>query len=124
MRMKRLVAPVAVGVVVAVVFVVWGFTTRHSATPEVVEGWAMPNANGTAIMFSGGEDTRGTSYVIAGAWWTGSDNVWHEGGDGASCVGTDPGKRARVQLGIVYVDSDGGAPAEPSVAWLRCLASR
>jgi hypothetical protein len=106
--MKRLIVPVTVGVVVALAFGIWMFTTRHNATPEVVEGWAMPNKAGTAIAFSG------TSYVIAGVSWTGSDNMQHEGGGGPTCVGADPNRQTRVQLGIVYTDV-------PVVVWLRCL---
>lgn len=35
---------------VAAVFGVWGFTTRHSATADVVEGWAMPNARDSDLV--------------------------------------------------------------------------
>jgi hypothetical protein len=89
-NVKRLVPPVAVGVVAVIAFGIWGFTTRHTATPEVVEGWAMPNASGTAIGFLDSIDAgAGDGYVIAGAWWSDVDNVWHEGSGGPTCVGTD-----------------------------------
>jgi hypothetical protein len=49
MDLRRFVPPVAVGAVVAAVFGIWEFTTRHSATADVVEGWAIPNASRAAI---------------------------------------------------------------------------
>jgi hypothetical protein len=64
MGMRRPVLPVVV--VVAAAFGIWAFTTRHSATPDVVEGWAMPNGSGTAKALHDSDDTRvGNSYVVA-----------------------------------------------------------
>jgi hypothetical protein len=115
-------APVAVGVVAVIAFGIWGFTTRHTATPEVVEGWAMPNASGTAIGFLDSIDAgAGDGYVIAGAWWSDVDNVWHEGSGGPTCVGTDTTTKTHVQLGIVDVEADAGGIGGPRVVWLRCL---
>lgn len=115
-------APMAVGVVVAAVFGVWGFTTRHSATADVVEGWAMPNASGTAISLHDSDDTRdGSGYVVAGASWAGRDGVWHEGSDGPTCIGTDTAAKTRVRLGIVDVEVDDEGVGGTLVVWIRCL---
>ncbi|OQO92626.1 hypothetical protein B1813_10690 [Saccharomonospora piscinae] len=120
--MKAFVAPVAVGVVAAGALVFWAFATRHTATPEVVEGWAGPNDTGTAISVHTSEDaTDGNSYLIAGADWAGRDDVWHDGSVGPSCVGTDPSTRVRVRLGIVNVTPVEGGIGGQVVAWLRCL---
>jgi hypothetical protein len=122
MTTKRFVAPVAVGVVAAVVFGIWAFTMRHSATPDVVEGWAMPNMHGTAISLHDSDDSRdGDGYIIAGAAWAGPDGVWHAGAEGPTCVGTDTSVRTRVRLGIVDVDADDEGFGGPRVVWLRCL---
>ncbi|MFD0204349.1 MULTISPECIES: hypothetical protein [Saccharothrix] len=121
MDVRRLVVPVAAGVVAAVAFGVWSFTTRHSATPDVVEGWAMPNTTGTAISLHDSNDTReGNGYEIAGAWWADGDNAWHAGG-GPTCVGTDTAVKTRVRLGIVDVQAGGEGVDGPRVVWLRCL---
>src|SRR5689334_21571573 len=104
MESRRFAAPLAVGVAAAAALGVWGYVTRHSATPDV-EGWAMPNGSGVAIALHDSDDTRaGTGYVIAGAWWAGRDGMWHDGGDGPTCVGTDPAVRTRVQIGVVDVE--------------------
>jgi hypothetical protein len=101
--------------VLGVVFLV----DRHTATPDAVEGWAMPNAQGTAISLHDSTDDRpGNGYVIAGARWAGPDGVWRD--DAVSCVGTDTTVRTRVRLGIVDV-VPGDAPGGPHVVWLRCL---
>ncbi|MET9232388.1 hypothetical protein [Lentzea sp. NPDC003310] len=121
MGLRRFFAPVAVGVVVAVAFLGWGFVTRHSAVPDVVEGWARPNGNGTAIAFYESDDHRDSnSYIVAGASWAGRDGLWHDGADGPTCVGTDTSARVHVRLGVVDVEPDveGGGPR---VVWLRCL---
>ena len=122
MDLRRFVAPVVVGVVVAVGFGGWGFATRHSATPDVVEGWAMPNASGSAISLHDSDDTRdGNGYIVAGAAWAGPDGLWHNGADGPTCIGTDTTVKTRVRLGIVDVAVGEGGPGGPRVVWLRCL---
>jgi hypothetical protein len=122
MKVKRLVAPAAVGVVAVIALAIWWFTVRHTVTPDVVEGWAQPNASGTAIGLFDSNDTRaGNGYIIAGAWWSDRDNVWHEGANGPTCVGTDTATKTHVQLGIVDVEADEGGIGGPRVVWLRCL---
>jgi len=123
MTRNRLVAPVAVGVVAAVAWAIWWLATQHTATPDVVEGWAAPNATGTAISLHESTDTRdGTGYIIAGASWSGPDNVWHDGADGPTCVGTDTSAKMHVQLGIVDVrPGQDGVVGGSRVVWLRCL---
>ena len=122
MELRRFVAPVVVGVVVAAAFGVWAFTTRHSVTPDVVEGWAMPNANGTAISLHDTDEPHdGEGYIVAGASWAGRDGVWHEGADGPTCIGTDTSAKTHVRLGIVEVAPDEEGVGGPHVVWLRCL---
>ncbi|MBP2327846.1 hypothetical protein JOF56_008231 [Kibdelosporangium banguiense] len=122
MNKHRLVAPAAVGLVAAVAFGIWWFTTRHIAVPDVVEGWAVPNMTGTAISLHDSDDTRdGNGYIIAGAWWAGSDNMWHDGAQGPTCVGADTNTKTRVQLGIVDVEPREDVIGGPRVIWLRCL---
>ncbi len=122
MGMRPFVAPVAVGVVVAAVFGVWGFTTRHSAIIDVVEGWAMPNGGGTAIALHDSNDTRhGNSYIVVGASWAGRDGLWHDGTDGPTCVGTDTSTKTHVRVGIVDAMAEREGIGGPRVVWLRCL---
>ncbi|MFI6024937.1 hypothetical protein [Amycolatopsis magusensis] len=119
--MKRFMAPVAVGVVAAVAFGIWWVTTRHTATPEILEGWAMPNAGGAAIsLHDNGDAASGNGYIIAGAAWVGRDNVWHEGASGPTCVGTDTSTRTRVRLAVVHAEPGEGIGGS-LVVWLRCL---
>jgi hypothetical protein len=122
MIVKRFVAPVVVGLVVAVAFGVLGFVTRHTATPDVVEGWATPNVDGTAIWLYASESlAEGDGYVIAGAPWKGTDNTWHlAGGRGPTCVGTDTSEATHVRVGIVEVEAGEGLGG-PHVVWLQCL---
>jgi hypothetical protein len=122
MDARRFVVPVATGLAVAAAFGIWEVTTRHSVTPDVIEGWAMPNASGTAISLHDSDDTReGSGYIVAGAWWADRDGVWHEGADGPTCIGTDTTVRTRVRLGIVDVEADEQGIGGPRVMWLRCL---
>ncbi|WP_112227475.1 hypothetical protein [Lentzea atacamensis] len=112
----------AVGVVVAAVFGVGGFATRHSESADVVEGWAMPNGHGTAIAFYEGNDPRDVgSHIVVGASWAGRDGLWHDGTDGPTCAGTDTTTKTRVRLGIVYVEPGREGVGGPRVVWLRCL---
>lgn len=117
---RRFVALAVVGVV-GFAFGLWW--SRHTATPDVVEGWAMPHAVGNTISLHDSDDTRvGNSYIIAGAWWAGPDGVWRDGSlPEATCVGTDPSSKIRVQLGIVDVEDGGEGIGGSRVVWLRCL---
>jgi hypothetical protein len=82
----------------------------------------MPNATGTAISLFDSNDTRpGNGYVIAGVWWSDRDNVWHDGADRPTCVGTDTAVKVHLQLGVVEVKTDAGGVGGPRVVWLRCL---
>jgi len=47
MNARRFVAPVAVGIVAVLAFGIWWLTARHTATPDVVQGWAKPNMTET-----------------------------------------------------------------------------
>ncbi|MFD9697470.1 hypothetical protein [Lentzea sp. NPDC059081] len=120
MGARRFVAPVAVGVVVAA-FGIWEFTTQHSATPEVVEGWAMPNGSGTAIALHNSDGGRDGGYVVSGVSWADRDGVWHDGADGPTCVGTDTAVKTHVRLGIVDVEAGREGLGGRRVVWFRCL---
>ena len=122
MTKNRLVAPVAVAVVAAIAWAIWWFATQHTVTPDVVEGWATPTQTGTAISLHDSNDTRDSNvYIVAGAAWSDRDNVWHDGANGPTCVGTDTSAKTHVQLGIVDVQAGQEGIGGPRVAWLRCL---
>jgi hypothetical protein len=112
---------VVFGVTALAVGILWWLTVRHHATPDIVEGWAMPNAGGDAISLHDSDDSRdGNGYIIAGASWSGPDGVVHTGSMRPTCIGTDTTVKKRVQLGIVDIeDSEFGKWAH--VIWLRCL---
>jgi hypothetical protein len=99
----------------------WWLNSRADAAPETVAGWARPNMTGTAIWLADSPDATGDGegYIIAGARWAATDNLWHEGDDSPTCVGTDTTASIHVELGVVHVDSDHGAWSH--VVWLRCL---
>jgi hypothetical protein len=99
----------------------WWSTVRHHPTPDVVEGWAMPNATGDGIALFDSDDSRdGNLYIIAGAWWSGPDGVVHMGSIRPTCIGTDTTVKKHVQLGIVDIEhSEFGGWAH--VIWVRCL---
>lgn len=78
----------------------------------------MPNRDGTAISLHDFPGGPGEGYSIAGAYWSGSDSVWHHG-EIPTCIGTDTASRTRVQLGLIDVTSQYVTYAQ--VAWLRCL---
>jgi hypothetical protein len=109
------------GVVALAMGIWWWLTVRNQATPDIVEGWAMPNATGDAISLHDSDDTRdGNSYIIAGAWWSGPDDVLHLGSIRPTCIGTDTTVKKHVQLGVVDVeDSEFGEWAH--VVWVKCL---
>ena len=74
-------------VVATVAFMFWD----RPVSPRVIEGWAMPDASGTAIsLHESPDDEWGDGYVVAGAQWTDASGVWHDGADTPTCIGTDP----------------------------------
>ena len=94
----------------------------NSVTPDVVEGRAMPNANGTAISFhDSGTEYDDNSFVTAGIPWAGPDGTWHDGTNGTNCVGTDTTAATRVRLGIIWVEPVDGGMGGQRLAWLVCL---
>lgn len=109
---------IVLAVVLALVIGWWLLVGRHQAVPAIVEGWATPNVDGTAIGLSperGGEEE---GHIIAGAMWK-EDGVWHEGSHLPTCVGDDPTVTTRVRMGVIHVISD-PAPAN-TVVWIECL---
>ena len=119
MKIKRHVVTAAVtGVAVATT------ATRlqnRDVRPTMVEGWAWPNSAGNTIWLTETPDGRskGDGFILAGARWTGPDNVWHDGAFGPTCVGTDTAAAAHVELGVVDVEADGVSWRH--AVWLRCL---
>ncbi|MFD8499103.1 hypothetical protein [Amycolatopsis sp. NPDC059657] len=93
----------------------WWVAHRHTATPEVIEGWASPNANGTAI----GLAPSNEGYIIAGAQWSGPDDSWHDGATLPNCLGMDTTVSKHVQLGVIDIDTD--LPHRRQVVWMKCL---
>jgi hypothetical protein len=89
--------------------------------PETVEGWASPNASGSAIGFA--ESPTASShegYIVAGAWWMGPEGSIHQGDYVPTCIGTDTAVKTHVELGIVEVRTEEGVGWK-QVVWLRCL---
>lgn len=109
----------ALGLLVALAL--WAGWAGGAVSPRTVEGWAMPNASGTAIsLHDSPEGGPGEGYIIAGAQWRGIDNSWHDGADIPTCVGTDMSSFTHVRLGLVTVETPDGLTWE-QVAWLECL---
>jgi hypothetical protein len=119
-RRGAIIAAVAV-VGLLVVLALWDGWGGGAASPRIVEGWATPNAAGTAISLHDSRDgSPGEGYIVAGARWRGIDGVEHEGADLPTCVGTDTASSTHVRLGLVTVESPEGARWD-QVAWLECL---
>jgi hypothetical protein len=119
-RRTTISAAVAVGGIL-VVLALWDGWGGGAASPRIVEGWATPNAAGTAISLHDSRDSGpGEGYTVAGARWRGVDGVDHEGADLPTCVGTDTASSTHVRLGLVTVESSEGARWD-QVVWLECL---
>lgn len=116
----RRTGPVAVLVgMLALLAALFLFPDRP-VSPRVAEGWAMPDATGTAIsLHESPDDEWGEGYIVAGAQWTDSSGVWHDGADMPTCIGTDTSSLTRVELSVITVKSE-GATWEHVVS-LRCL---
>ncbi|MBA2529810.1 MAG: hypothetical protein H0V19_07615 [Euzebyales bacterium] len=117
---RRLLLAV-LAVIACVGITAWWFVDgRHSATPRVLLGWAMPNITGDAIGLCA-EPTGGCDgYHIAGVGWTGQDGTDHLFSDGPTCVGREPTERTRVRLEVIDVHRDDGL-SWTEVVWLTCL---
>jgi hypothetical protein len=116
-RPQIIAAAVASGLVVA--GGAW-WIGSGSTTPDVIGGWAMPNASGSAIgLASSPTEQRREGYIVAGASWEGRDNLLHLGSEVPTCIGTDTATTTHVHLGIVKVNSD--LASWTHVIWVRCL---
>lgn len=105
------------------VMALWVGSGGGAASPRIVEGWATPNASGTAISLHDPSDGGpGEGYIVAGAWWQGVDGVQHDGAVLPTCIGTDTASSTHVRLGLVTVASPDGARWD-QVTWLECLGS-
>jgi hypothetical protein len=121
-KRRRRIEVVMVGALVTLALVFSWVGNRHEAIPEIVEGWAMPNASGSAISLHRSDaELNGNGFIVAGARWVGPDNVWHDGGSLPTCIGTDTASLTPVRLGIVHVESENASWQH--VVWLRCLSS-
>jgi hypothetical protein len=118
-RTTIIAALAAVGLLV--VLAPWDGWGDDAASPRIVEGWATPNAAGTAISLHDSRDGGpGEGYIVAGARWRGVDGLDHDGADLPTCVGNDTASSTHVRLGLVTVDSPEGARWD-QVTWLECL---
>jgi hypothetical protein len=103
------------------VLALWGGLGGGAASPRIVEGWATPDASGTAVSLHDSPDGGpGEGYIVAGAWWKGVDGVQHDGADLPTCIGIDPASSTHVRLGLVTVRSPDGSRWD-QVTWLECL---
>jgi hypothetical protein len=99
----------------------WWLAVRNDAKPHIVEGWARPTVNGDGISLHDSKNAAdGESYIIAGAWWSGPDDVLHMGSIRPTCIGTDTTVKKHVQLGIVDID-DSEFGEWTHVVWVKCL---
>jgi hypothetical protein len=115
-RPLTIAAVAAMGLLlVLALWVGWG---GGPASPRIVEGWATPNAAGTAISLHDSRDGGpGECYVAAGARWQGVDGARWQGVDGAqhdgaelpTRIGTATASSIHVRLGLVTVESPEGA---------------
>jgi hypothetical protein len=97
---------VLVGVLAILALGFWWMTSRHHATSDVLEGSAMRNAAGTAVVLDARDDRRQRNgHIIAVHGGQGPDDVWHDGGDLPARLGTAPTSTMHVQLGVVDIDS-------------------
>ncbi len=118
-RLKVMATLVALVLLAAAV--IWVWLRVMPVSPKAVEGWAQPNADGTAIGLLDSPDAEnGESYVIAGADWRHVGGPWTDGTSSPTCVGTDPGVMTRVRLGLVMVKVPEGSTRQ-QVIWLECL---
>jgi hypothetical protein len=120
---RRRVVTIVVAAMLAllVVAALWFWFAGRAVSPQTIEGWAVPNAAGTAISLHASRDGGpGEGYIVAGAWWRGVDEVWHDGADVPTCIGTDTTALTHVRLGVVKVQNQDGM-AWNQVPWLECL---
>jgi hypothetical protein len=97
----------------------WWIGSRP-ATPEILDGWATPNAAGSAIGFaSSPAEARQEGYSVSGAYWKGPDNVLHLASDLPTCIGADPAVKTHVQLGVIEFESDMASGTQ--VVWVKCF---
>ncbi|WP_410660238.1 hypothetical protein [Amycolatopsis sp. lyj-112] len=118
-KLKRHAVTAAVAGVAVAITATW--LLNRDVQPATVEGWASPNAAGSAIWLTETPDghSKGAGYIVAGARWTGSDNIWRDGASGPTCIGTDTMSSTRVELGVVDIEADGASWRH--AVWLRCL---
>lgn len=122
-RSKRpvLVLAFAAGVGTLVASAAWASPRLLPVVPRAVEGWAQPNAAGTAISLHDSYDAEwGEGYIIAGADWRSAEGPWNDGASSPTCVGTDTAAMTHVRLGVVMVKVHEGSTRE-QVVWLQCL---
>jgi hypothetical protein len=114
---------IVLAVLLALVLGWWLFVGRHQAVPSIVEGWATPNIDGTAIGLSSERGGEEEGYIIAGAMW--SDGLsWRDGSHLPTCIGDDPEVTTRVRMGVVSVDNGPVAPSPANtVVWIECLSN-
>lgn len=117
-RPLTIAAVAAMGLLlVLALWVGWG---GGPASPRIVEGWATPNAAGTAISLHDSRDGGpGEGYVAAGARWQGVDGAQHDGAELPTRIGTDTASSIHVRLGLVTVESPDGARWD-QVSWFGC----
>jgi hypothetical protein len=113
---------IGLAVVLAMMLGWWVFVGRHQAVPFVVEGWATPTGDGTAIGLSFEPGGAEEGYIITGAMWWSEGGETHEGSDLPTCIGSDPTVTNHVRMGAIRVDAGNDAPSPANtVVWIECL---
>ncbi len=117
---RRTVASAAAAAAVGAMAGIALWPQGSTAVPRTVEGWAMPNHDGTAIsLHDTPEDESGEGYVIAGADWTGPSGPTYTAGAGPTCVGTDTDSFTHVELSLLTVEIEESRRVH--VVHVRCL---
>lgn len=113
-----------VGSLLIVALATWAWSTSQPNKPYVIEGFAEPNGDGTAIALYDSPTKAGPSsyqLIIAGASFKSSDaSAWRDGATSPTCIGTDTDAAVPVKLGVLDV---GGTAADNglNVIWIECV---
>jgi hypothetical protein len=115
--------PLWIPLLLSIAAVAWIVGTRHTASPRVIDGWAVATADGSVIKFFESVDaSEGEGYVIARIAWRSADGDRHGRGV-PSCLEPVGSAKAHVRLGIIdVVDRVFGSHTQ--VVWLECPQSR
>jgi len=118
--MLRRPVPLWIPLLLSIAAAAWIVGTQHTASPRVIEGWAVAISDGSVIkLFDSVNASEGESYVIAKVWWRSADGVLENHGP-PSCLEPVGAAKAHVRLGIIDV-VDRVFRSYTEVIWLECI---